>query len=207
MEEAARQIIYRKEEERNALPRYDGETWLALYKELELLWAPLTFDQLRGTSNHNYDIQYVNNDKFRCHTLRCGISNNIMRGGKHYATFRRSGTDGAHMRIGIMRPMQGLEQYVCDTSNPYSIFSWTLFRRCARWGKSETHVCHYLDYDGRCLLTDWKNRMASRYESWAGKEGCRDGGCDVGLLLDLDEGTLSVYKDGRRLGVMKSVSF
>ena len=25
----------------------------------------------------------------------------------------------------------------------------------------------------------------------------------VGLLLDLDEGTLSVYKNGRRLGTMK----
>ena len=27
--------------------------------------------------------------------------------------------------------------------------------------------------------------------------------CTVGLLLDLDSGTLSVFKDGRKLGVMK----
>ena len=28
-------------------------------------------------------------------------------------------------------------------------------------------------------------------------------GGTIGLLLDLDEGTLTVYKNGRRLGVMK----
>ena len=27
--------------------------------------------------------------------------------------------------------------------------------------------------------------------------------CEIGMLLDLDAGTLTVYKDGRRLGVMK----
>ena len=32
------------------------------------------------------------------------------------------------------------------------------------------------------------------------------GECDVGMLLDLDEGTLSVYVDGRRLGIMERVS-
>ena len=37
---------------------------------------------------------------------------------------------------------------------------------------------------------------------WNGMEGFY-GSCNIGMLLDLDEGTLSVYKNGRKLGVMK----
>ena len=39
--------------------------------------------------------------------------------------------------------------------------------------------------------------------SWEGAEGAEEGDT-IGLLLDLDEGTLSVYKNGRKLGVMAS---
>ena len=37
---------------------------------------------------------------------------------------------------------------------------------------------------------------------WDGMERL-SGSHEVGMLLDLDEGTLSVYKNDRRLGVMK----
>ena len=209
MEEAARQIINNaKEEERNALPRYDGETWLALYKELELLRAPLTFDQFLEKTD---GLHYVDNDKSRIETARSslqrsGISNNIMRSGKHYATFRRSGTVQGYMRVGVMRPMKGLDQYVCEIGSK-SPLDWESFRRCERWGKSEVHVCHYLDYNGGCFHHDWKYCDGSQSDDWTGMESFENGGYDVGMLLDLDEGTLSVYIDGRRLGIMKSVSF
>ena len=36
-----------------------------------------------------------------------------------------------------------------------------------------------------------------------GREEGFPGSCKIGMLLDLDEGTLSVYKNGRKLGVMK----
>ena len=36
---------------------------------------------------------------------------------------------------------------------------------------------------------------------WAGQEGCPPG-ATVGLRLDLTAGTLEVFRDGRRLGVM-----
>ena len=39
-------------------------------------------------------------------------------------------------------------------------------------------------------------------EAWEGQEGISSP-CKVGMLLDLDEGTLSVYNNDRRLGVMK----
>ena len=37
--------------------------------------------------------------------------------------------------------------------------------------------------------------------AWAGQEGCPSG-ATVGLRLDLTAGTLEVFRDGRRLGVM-----
>ena len=40
-------------------------------------------------------------------------------------------------------------------------------------------------------------------EQWDGVKSL-DGDETIGQLLDLDEGTLTVYKNGRRLGVMKS---
>jgi len=209
MEEAACQIINNaKVEERNALPKYDGETWLALYKELELLRAPLTFDQFLEKID---GLHYVDNDKSRIETAcsslqRSGISNNIMRGGKHYATFRRSGTVQGYMRVGVMRPMKGLDQYLIPRVAGQSPLDWELFRRCERWGKSEVHVCHYLDYSGRCFYHDWEDCEGSQCDDWTGRKSCKNGGCDVGMLLDLDEGTLSVYIDGRRLGIMERVS-
>ena len=40
------------------------------------------------------------------------------------------------------------------------------------------------------------------YSRWQGHEGLEESGT-IGLLLDLNEGNLSVFKNGRRLGVMK----
>ena len=48
---------------------------------------------------------------------------------------------------------------------------------------------------------DWDNDY-NRSE-WQGREGLGGSGGTVGLLLDLNEGTLSVFKNGRRLGAMK----
>jgi len=39
-------------------------------------------------------------------------------------------------------------------------------------------------------------------DAWSGMKGFEVGDGELGLLLDLDEGTLTVYKDGCRLGVM-----
>lgn len=44
--------------------------------------------------------------------------------------------------------------------------------------------------------------LSKRVETWDGREGISSGD-ELGMLLDLDEGTLSVYKNGRKLGVMK----
>ena len=44
-------------------------------------------------------------------------------------------------------------------------------------------------------------RHGGSWSEWAGQEGCPPG-ATVGLRLDLTAGTLEVFRDGRRLGVM-----
>ena len=59
----------------------------------------------------------------------------------------------------------------------------------------------YDKYNGHCLSSDWGEGIANR-DQWNGMERL-SGSYEIGMLLDLDEGTLSVYKNGRKLGVMK----
>ena len=59
----------------------------------------------------------------------------------------------------------------------------------------------YNTFDGCCYSHDWGEGEFVR-ETWDGMEDL-SGSYTIGMLLDLDEGTLSVYKNGRKLGVMK----
>jgi len=65
---------------------------------------------------------------------------------------------------------------------------------------NDIQCCMYKLYDGMCCISDFDGTISS--DSWDGMERMRYGGT-VGMLLDLDEGTLSVYMNGRELGVMK----
>jgi len=60
VEEVSRQMLCKMQtdNERDALPRYtDGESWLSILHELELLRSPLVYDQLVGNR-----IDYVRGD-------------------------------------------------------------------------------------------------------------------------------------------------
>ena len=227
MEEAARQIINSaKEEERNTLPRYNAESWLSVNSELELLRSPLAFDTLFGD-----DLDYVDGDKTRMRaiggSLRTGISNHIMRGGKHYVSinaqidqtnYQEEITAGAvNLLAGVMRPVNG--EYRSKSWRSYSPLRdkyWPelLAQRNVRWSKSRINCCMYESRTGRSCWSDWQtsnlrtNGPGIPYNysnSWVGSERCDDES-ELGMLLDLDEGTLSVYKDGRKLGVLMNVS-
>ena len=76
------------EEQLAALPHYEGESSLADYHYLQLLRAPLTFDQLVNAEYVNGDkscaIRQFNGDDYHIATA---FSNNMMRAGKHYVSF------------------------------------------------------------------------------------------------------------------------
>ena len=62
----------------------------------------------------------------------------------------------------------------------------------------------YRASDGHCWSSDWRDHgpVFIGGETWDGMERTSFP-CKIGVLLDLDEGTLSVYKNGRKLGIMK----
>jgi len=199
------------EEQLAALPHYDGESSLADYHYLQLMREPLAFDQLVGRGN-----EYVNSEDKSCVRHSCqdydwhtAFSNNILRAGKHYASFilkipTVSSSSYPYLFIGLMRPGQAHQgaSYTPLYSNFYRNFS-----RYIGHGelneKNNIQCCMYITKSGNCHTSDWKSSR-SDVNTWeGGKEGISSDG-EIGMLLDLDEGTLSVYKNGRKLGVMKS---
>ena len=137
-----------------------------------------------------------------------------MRGGRHFVEFAitndEQNTPVAH--LGVIRPVSltnGIDfsadwrgqVYPMNVSstNKAAISEKLISQRTTKWGDGNVHCCTYYSGSGSCHWTDWENDLRS---DWQGHEGL--GGSDkVGLLLDLNEGTLSVFKNGRFLCVIK----
>jgi len=198
------------EEQSATLPHYEGESALADYHYLQLLRAPLTFDQLAHA-------QYVNSEDKSCVKYNTSapkiwlwataLSNNILRAGKHYATFdvQSSSQRGVMVLVGVMRPGQ-VNQNASGTpvdKNFYQNFSRYPVERFNN--NNNIQSCIYLSATGDCFTSDWKRTSGTTADiiNWDGKESITTAPNNIGMLLDLDEGTLSVYKNGLKLGVMK----
>jgi len=187
-----------------ALPHYDGDSTLADYHYLQLMRSPLTFDQLVGR------IKYVNSSK-SCVMYRnsssygTAFSNNILRAGKHYVSYTSTFNNYKEFFLGVMRPGQANllpNQNAYDTPLLPKFFQ--NFSRHMVPGEDNNSIqcCLYDSFDGSCLSSDWVDGSIHTAGTWHGSEGMSSGD-ELEMLLDLDEGTLSVYKNGRKLGVMK----
>lgn len=200
--DTARQIICNaKQDERDNLPA--NRTYIEKYNELEKLRGPRIFDQLIGKN-----ISYVDNDKslIKCTVdqsqySQTAICNHVMRAGRHYATF----TVGTHScMIGIIRPLPYWNKKGFESFNPHTDqhrYSELLSERTERWGNSNVHYCSLFGFGRKC----WGG-WVRRYESdhWDERdEASFEKGEILGMLLDLDAGTLSIYKNGQRVCVMK----
>ena len=193
-----------------ALPHYDGESSLADYHYLQLMRESLSFDQL------TVGAEYVNSEDKSCVRHSCqdydwhtAFSNNILRAGKHYASFilkipTISSSSYPYLFIGLMRPGQANQgaSYTPLYSNFYRNFSRYIGHGELKEQNNNIQCCMYITKSGNCHTSDW-NSSRSDVNTWEGIEGISSDG-EIGMLLDLDEGTLSVYKNGRKLGVMKS---
>jgi len=190
------------DDEMDCLPPYvrGTATWLSILHRHEHL---LDFDVLLGGCIENQ----IGDKTAVCATGATGPNCNysvavsssyVMRSGAHYAEFLITGEP----YIGIVRPMPGLdagayqENFHLLDNRFYTDF---LAQRTDDWGNSDVHACEYDCDSGVMNRTNWED-----YEmdiEWEGREGCQSGDT-VGMLLNLDEGTLTIYKNNRRLGVM-----
>lgn len=214
---AARQIVsHASKDEIDALPKLADQTYMELYSELEQYRGPRVFDQIIGKSM----IHYVNGDKSQIKFeidenlthLRQGYAdaitsaycNHIMRAGRHYVTFTIVQRRYAGICVGIVRPLmnwelEGLESF--DPGQPRLFpedwydeyeYEWNGSIKCCLLTVGATVK--------KCWWHDWEEDYG--VDDWEGSEGFHIGD-EVGMLLDLEDGTLSVYRNGRRLGVMK----
>ena len=236
MEAAAYTLLLTKwtDEERNALPRRDEESWIGVYQEfLKLFRSPLQFDKLAGES-----IRYVGRSgKTRVCLLKrsltgsavfsSAICSNIMRAGKHHVSFQVNDINPTVSRgitLGIMRP---------TTKDITSLAKCTPFHDdLSRFSLKDYELLHNYNVDSCVISTPlgigmtrrrWKEweesellamneeqRAEAKRKSrnwpfgWEGREPTQEASFKIGMVLDLDEGTLDVYKNGRRLGTLMS---
>ena len=178
------------------------ETWLASYHYLQ---SGVIFDQIHA------NFEYVEGNK-SCIRRSSGngwntaFSNNIMKAGRHYVLFDAS--ERAFL-AGVMRP--GILRSRTSDNNP---IQRDFFNHQKYFQSKESliyntnnsiHSCMYYGSDGACYSCHWhKGNVdnSTRDITWRGSF-IPIIGCKLGMLLDLDEGTLSVYKDGLSLGVME----
>ncbi|EJK51523.1 hypothetical protein THAOC_29298 [Thalassiosira oceanica] len=203
VEEVARQVVCSGRNDiegaRITLSQYarGTTTWLSILSESE---NPLKFDTLFG-----HFIEHTNERKTSVRTggsINTAVASNyVMESGIHYAEFQI--TEGNPL-VGIVRPMPNLDP---DSYEEYFSFYDNsrrddfLAARTVEWGTGNVHVCDYKCGSGKMGWSNWDNEE-HMWVDWEGRQGC-DPGDTIGMLLNLDEGTLVVYKNNRRLGVMK----
>ena len=207
-EEVAQQVVRSGgngiEGVRITLPQYvrNTTTWLSILHESE---NPMKFDTLfkQQGGQRKTIVEHQNGRRtVRCSGVCTAVANNfVMTAGIHYTDFHMAaGTP----YLGIVRPMPNLDR--SRFGNRFSFYNDSfnndfLAARTDEWGSGNVHVCRYDPDDGSMSWTSWDYERQLG-EVWEGGDTCGSGDT-VGLLLNLDDGTLTVYKNNRRLGVMK----
>ena len=201
------------EHERDALPKYADESDIKLYRELLLLRQALVF--IKCSPN----VQ-ISDMGMRLMRIKIGwgtaISSEVMRGGKHFVRFPITKHEWQLLAlIGIVRPlawrtfaksMSNYDHAVLVHGHDDSWASCDLARllrneaipsmRCIGSG---IHCCAYSCVNGNWYSTNWGNAYVER-EDWPGVENMQQSG-EIAMLLDFVAGTLTIYKNGRRLGI------
>eukprot|EP01046_Picozoa_sp_COSAG06_P030294 COSAG06_NODE_2868_length_6151_cov_6.454891_3_plen_308_part_00 len=177
IEEAARQWVAScTDQERGWVPRRGRERWLGLMWEVESLRRGAVFGR-----SHEYitlseggllATSHARISSPRTYTYFDTASKVVMRAGRHYVQFTVSGS-GSYGLIGVIRPGWDVEEGL-DAS------------------EANGH-CFYYTADGSHM---------PGHRHWEGRQGAIEDGDHTGMLLDLDQGSMTVYKNHERLGVM-----
>ena len=186
--------------------KYDDEGWIQLYRHLLMLRSKLTFDQLVGAAGIQYgeDKSTVRACNASRESSSALCSNHVMRSGRHFAVFTQAGD--AFASIGIVRPVQinksDFDDGELDSFCPGKIKFWKYLKgkQTERWGASNAHCCA-VTAPGCFYWHDWIC-MSSRQPILRPIDSFQTD-IPIGLLLDLDEGTLSIYQNGQRMKMLK----
>jgi len=208
-DEVARQMVCSGQNNINgvrvSLPRYvrGMRTWLSILHESE---RPLKFNTLLGRhiEYSSGDRTSARNSAGRGYFGEALASGFVMMSGIHYAEFQIIGNP----HFGIVRPMPNIILRMLARHETLDFFENEFYddflaARTDEW-VGTVHTCEYSCEDGELSWTGWdiENEQEQFMVEWEGMEGCMTGDT-IGMLLDLDEGKVTVYKNNRRLGVLK----
>jgi hypothetical protein len=171
-EVARRWIVGCTDQEQGWVPRRGQESWLGLMWEMESLRRGAVFGRSHEVITLSEGGAVATRNGYDM-IYRTTASKAVMRAGHHYAQFTVA--NGDVMFFGVIRPgwdVEGGDGAISENGLNGHCFYGTCF------GKR---------YPGR---TDWEGRQHAM-------KGDR-----IGLLLDLEQGTMTVYKNDERLGVM-----
>ena len=170
------------DQERGWVPRCGRESWLGLMWEVESLRRRgAVFGRSHEESHISAGITLSEGSAVTTKAVDDGISRTaaskaVMRAGCHYAQFTMVSSRADSMFFGVIRPGWDVE----GGQDAYTV---------------DGH-CFYSTWDGHCY-------PESAGHHWEGDwQGAREEGDRIGMLLDLDQGTMTVYKNDERLGVM-----
>jgi hypothetical protein len=180
-EEAARQWLVRcSEQERGWVPRRGRRglgSWLGRMHEVEALRVPLAFGRAHAEvtlSENGALATSCADDDFR--TAASGV---VMRSGRHFVQF--TVVEGDWMYLGVVRPGWDVE------------------------GDGEEAQ----DGDGHCFYSTTSGMRFPEYSDsgggydWEGRQSAKEPGDRIGILLDLDQGSMTLYRnDDEKMGVM-----
>ena len=220
------------EYERSVIEHGNIHSAVTMLQELERFRVPLEFERVSGVTMEYTEyatragITTERNDD----NWAVATTYSVMKRGKHYAVFRIKGDyyNQEYMgdvNVGVTRSLEGWRgkgiwpggcfdpvhygppPRRIEPNQPTegeleleSMWSLIATRRTERWGSGNVHCCAYNYEEGDCVWSDWINDKVSA--NWEGMDRLNGEG-EIGLLLDLDEGTLTVYMNGTRLGIMK----
>ena len=183
-EEAARWwVVGCSEQERGWVSYRTTESWLGLMHEVGVLRLPLAFGRAHGdytiTENGALATKRTEGDG----SSRAAASKAVMRSGRHFAQFTCVVGEGDYlsgdtgMNFGVIRP------------------GWNVAQEGQNGGGEEAYGvvghCFYYTPSGDC----WPDEI-----EWGGSPA--DQGDHIGMLLDLDQGSMTVWKNDVKMGVM-----
>ena len=176
-EAARRWIAACSASQRAWVPLRPGDSWLRLMHELQGLRVPQfsrAHDSVTLSEGGAVASADAAQDDYRC------AASKPMRAGRHFARFTLLSDDtdkeDVHPFVGLIRPgwnVRGTEANV-------------MYGPC--------------DVEGHCFYDTLEGRRRPGPVEWDGME--RGDGREIGMLLDLDRGTLGVFANGERLGTI-----
>ena len=181
------------EQERGWVPRRELESWLCLMREVGLLRVPLVFGRAHADASLSEGgaVATMNEagptmlSNFRSAAIKV-----VMWSGRHYAQF--TVMSGDNMLFGVIRPGSDLEGGMEEAYNDEDEGSML---GGGGGAANQGGHCFYWTGTGQCYPGN---------RGWKGQQPARQHGDRIGMLLDLDQGSMTVWKNDEKLGVMQA---